>query len=312
MTWSGIFENILSDFIFLVLSIWIAYIIFVVTWRQKLFKFFGINKHKPQRLIIYLSSLNVLSGGTTGIDRQRRCYSGTAVSFKEQEAATHIHRLFTFPIPSVLNEKPSVLEKINISGTQVQIQPSPCSKDQLDHSATLIALGSPAYNKASEYIETDLNSKVKFSLDSIISPSTEKSPSEPKSQTWNIAVGTASLFWEEADTAAAGASGLPVFNTGAYAGLSSSCSKSVIVVENIPPFDDPRCGFVSRVFDREHNRYVFYVAGISELATAGATYYLATQWKNLHHKYPKDTDFIEILRFYGVDYRDYTFVSRYP
>ena len=76
-----------------------------------------------------------------------------------------------------------------------------------------------------------------------------------------------------------------------------------ILVGDVPPVTDATYGFVERIVDKENARCIFYAAGLSELGTVGATYFLATQWERLHRKYGDSTNFVVMLRFAPEDFR---------
>lgn len=70
---------------------------------------------------------------------------------------------------------------------------------------------------------------------------------------------------------------------------------------DMPDVKDPYCGFVERrVRSQGH---VFYAVGCSSMGSAGAAYYLATQWKKLSKEYDDDTDFLVRLRFDPEDFK---------
>jgi len=71
---------------------------------------------------------------------------------------------------------------------------------------------------------------------------------------------------------------------------------------------DPTYGFVECIFDHEKNRKIFYAAGISELATAGAANYLATEWRKLQQKHGNVTSFLVVLKIEPTDYKHWTVV----
>ena len=55
-----------------------------------------------------------------------------------------------------------------------------------------------------------------------------------------------------------------------------------------------RDGLVERLIDTRNNRYVFYVAGLSE--TARAAQFLALEWRQLASKFGDRTPFLVMLR----------------
>ena len=87
--------------------------------------FFNITETK--RLVIYLSNLRIISGGSIGIDNQTRAYSGTTVVYGEQDTATKYKERFNYLIPS-LSESPSLWSKILFADIKVTSLPSPLSE----------------------------------------------------------------------------------------------------------------------------------------------------------------------------------------
>jgi len=65
---------------------------------------------------------------------------------------------------------------------------------------------------------------------------------------------------------------------------------------------NPRQSVVVRLFSG--GRYWFYAAGLSEVGTAAAAYYLAKSWKRLDRRYRKSPSFFVALECSGNDYRN--------
>ena len=95
--WKDVGINLLSDVIFLIMAllIWGAYYLF--SDRMRLLKFFGIWGSK--KIVIYISNLNVLHGGTTGIDGSRYSFQGSSIAAEESKAATRFQNLFNYFLP---------------------------------------------------------------------------------------------------------------------------------------------------------------------------------------------------------------------
>lgn len=158
----SIISGVIANFLFLLLMIFIAWILFVFTRRRILYNFFNINS--SQRLILYLSNLRIVKGGALGIDNRNRSYQGLAVTFFEYLVSEKFRKLFYYPIQP-LNEQPSLLKKVLFSDVNVEILASPLNKNEIDGKASIISLGSPAYNAVSKYIEENLNSNCRFQID---------------------------------------------------------------------------------------------------------------------------------------------------
>lgn len=75
-----------------------------------------------------------------------------------------------------------------------------------------------------------------------------------------------------------------------------------VAVEGIQPESNTLYGFIERIYDADKQRSLFYVAGLSELGTAGAAYYLATHWHKIRKQFGDSKNFIVMLRFDPGDY----------
>jgi hypothetical protein len=153
---------VLSHFIFTILLIAIGWLVYFITERKKKLRFFGIRNTK--RIVIYLSNLRIISGGSLGVDNKPRTYSGTTVVYNEQLSASKFKEMFNFLFPS-LSENATILNNILFSDIKVSILPSPLSLNELDTTTSWITFGSPGYNIASEYVENGKNSIVNFTND---------------------------------------------------------------------------------------------------------------------------------------------------
>ena len=85
-------------------------------------------------------------------------------------------------------------------------------------------------------------------------------------------------------------------------------AQSAILVGGIPPITDASFGFVERLVDSEGKKNIFYAAGLSELGTAGAAHFLATEWARLHRKYGDSISFVVMLRIEPADFRRWSIV----
>ncbi len=289
MTLLGIAENICADLILVVLGIVLGYIFFVFTKRRRLLRFYGI--HESRRIVIYLSNLRVIRFGAVGIDGCPRSFQGSAAALEEMEVANRFGDLFNFFLPS-LAEKSGLLSKLLISDVQVQILLSPLDPELVERSSSFITLGSPAFNAVSDFAETGLNSQVKFE------PPSVQVPSEAKP-------GTVQSAFPDPDSKMAygAASEVPLAEEQRDSQAWHRLTFSAMSVKGVPPITDPTCGFVERVVDHEQRRCAFYAAGRSALGTAGAAYFLITEWERLSRKYGSDAPFVVMLRFEGSDYK---------
>ena len=313
MSWGGIAENIISDILFLLIAVVLGWAFLVITRRTKLLGFFGVRG--PRRMVIYLSNLRIVRGGATGIDGRRRSYQGAATTFLEMAVANRFRDVFNYLLPS-LSDRPSVLSKLLVSDVQVQLIHSPLQEGELERSSPFITLGSPAYNIASRFAEERLHSQARFRLGRALmqpeaeAPVTTISTVSDSSGEVNPTLtpvsgsGTALDWLTNAEMGTASANDLEESGPDAESGDTSSA----IMVEGVPPITDVTCGFVERVVDHGQDRFVFYVAGISALATAGAAHFLMAEWTYLQRKYPKGTPFLVVLRFETNNYKRWSIV----
>jgi hypothetical protein len=254
--------------------------------------------------------------GAIGIDGKERSYKGSAGAFKEIQAANRFRDIFNYFLPSLADD-PGILSKLLISDLQVQILPSPQEEGEVEKFASVITLGTPAYNAVSGYVESKIHSKGHFELG--ISGKSEfkndisrmKTDSSTYTQVVSldaslIPSGTASAFDERiSDTAASKGSGFTVPGADEDQLIEK---KSAILIEGIPPITEPNFGFVERIHDKDNDRKVFYVAGLSEDTTAGAANFLIERWSYLHKKYGREKDFLIMLRFEPPSYRNPTII----
>ena len=294
--------NIVSDFWFVVFGIIIAGLYYHLSQRTRLWKFFGISS--SQRFVIYLSRIRVRLRGAIGIDNKNRRYQGNTITLGEIKSANEFRRIFNYPLPA-FSDNPDPLSKFLISDIEVQILPSPLKQKDIEKTSPFIALGSPAYNIASTYIEKCLHSQVKFRLGRETLPS--ESPNTP-------------IIRPQSDTSGevfAREDWLSLTNsisegTASIADISPEPNRTIIqpdiataiIVSGLPdPITDLNYGFIERIVDHEQNRCYFYVAGITEFGTSGAAYYLAKHWKELSEKYDDPyQSFFRVLRLTPDDH----------
>lgn len=308
--WGNVAASLVANILFIPIAIFLGWIILHFNRRRHLLRFFSINIHR--RLVIYLSDLRLESGQTFGVDEKRRMYTGSAVAFGEMQSANKFRDLFNYFLPS-LSEAPNFLSKLLISDVQTQIQRSPSSKEQVEKSTSFIAFGSPAYNFASRYVEESLHSKAKFILGKSLIPA----PSYPDKSIKPVGVtdynrsslptGT-SVVPDEAQIITSASPDEAIMPSPLGDKQSESVtpteSPTFISVEDIKePFMESTYGFVERIVDHKQERFVFYVAGISELSTVGAGNYLITEWGELQRKYGNDKSFLVMLNFDSTDHR---------
>jgi hypothetical protein len=238
------------------------------------------------------------------VDGQLRSYRGSAAGFGEMFEANRFRDLFNYLLPS-LSENPGILSKLLISDVQVQLLHSPLKQEQIERSSSFITLGSPAYNLASEFAETKLHSDAKLRLGQLDLGDQQSLPFDtlPYSPYTDAhAAGTADIYTGATGSAVTTPSELsdsgsparipeqtPGFIHKASRGVDPSATPTrqtdqqppAILVDGVPDMTDTTYGFIERLIDRECNRCIFYVAGTSELATAGAANHLISEWEKL-------------------------------
>jgi hypothetical protein len=155
----NIFSGFVANLLFAIFLIGVGWLVYYTTERRKLLRFFNIVDTK--RLVIYLSNLRVIPGGTIGIDNVNRRYYGHAVVYNEQLFATKFKERFNYLVPS-LSESPSFLSKIVFADITVSITPSPLLESEIGTNSSIISFGSPGYNKASSFIENNPKSIARF------------------------------------------------------------------------------------------------------------------------------------------------------
>jgi len=232
------FVNIASNLLFLILVVLVGLIVYQVTGRRALLRFFRIERTK--RINLYLSHLRVNPFGAIGMDGTPRSFGGTAIPFAESRNVAIFQRLFNYVVPGV-SSQPGLLKWLLISDVEVVPLVSPLTEGNIDTSTTAICLGSPGYNLVSGWAER-LGAICRFANDN-----------------------------------------------------------TALSMRGLPPLTDTRQGFVQRVVSPDAT--CFYVAGPSELATNGAAYFLATQWRYLRQRFGDDRSFCVIVQISDQDLR---------
>lgn len=329
----GVLENLVSDIIFLVSLIIFGWLVFRVTYRSKMIKFFGLTK--TRRVSIYLSNIRVKKGGSLGVNNLERSYRGSAVAFGEMLVTNKFQNLFNYFLPS-LSDNPGFLSKILISDVTVNLICSPLIETDIEIEHTIITIGSPAYNKVSEVVEKTLSSKAKFDVVNSAGQSqlgkitsnigTENKGDMGPAGNYTDLPSDTGVYADPSSEFSTASSGLAIFpsqnpmqfSTGGTIPPQPSSSpqslhpyndlRSAIIVEGVPPLTDPTYGFVECLHDHTNNRLVFYVAGISELATVGAANYLISEWKKLYQKYGLHGPFLVLLKFDPQNYQRWSII----
>lgn len=298
MTFSGVVENVLSDFVFAFIAFVIGYLWIVISRRKQLQKFFGIKSSK--RLVIYLSNIRVHRFGSIGVSDDRFSYQGSAVAYGEILGANQLRELQSFLIPSIANPQETV-KNILFVDVEIQIHLSPLEEENLEKDAPIISLGAPAYNNASGYIQKMKPYSAKFRNGILVEKNENDSDND-----------IPSLFTTDTVTSGSTTSvGGTIDSFQNPINEKQSLYKlipSAILIDDIPNITDTRYGFVQRLFDNKSNQYLFYVAGLSEMSTTGAALYLKSEWNSLFKKFSNDKEFLVLLRFDNSDFTQWTIV----
>jgi len=300
--WIGVGINLLSDVIFLIAALLIWGLYYLFSTRLKLLNFFGIWGSK--KITIYLSNLNVLFGGTTGIDGTRYSFQGSSIAAEESTAATRLQSLFNYFLPKQV-DKPEILNQLLIADVDVTIIPSPKDINAIEQSSSIITLGSPAYNLVSSNVQTDSQILAKF--ETVQVPTISVLQAEENNQGeyhhvttsgWEVGTATPVLPGGSRPT---GSSVATPNDLSSFLPQSTQISIQQITITDVSPYRDPLFGFVQRYFDDENQRSIFYVAGLSDLSTAGCAYHLISNWKRLSKKYGSKTAFVVLLKIDAAD-----------
>jgi hypothetical protein len=154
----GILGNVLTVLVLFALG----YVMFYASRRAKLVKFFHLRKNRA--ITLYTSSLNVLSGGSHGVDGVPRSYQGPAIPTMESLVIADFQRTFASVAPSKL-EASGYLSHLRFTDISCAAEPSPSSLAQVVRDRTLLTIGSPAYNVASLFVEREFAPIGKFGSD---------------------------------------------------------------------------------------------------------------------------------------------------
>ena len=299
MTKLGVLENLLSDFLFILILLSAGWIWMRFTRRRDLHRFFGVSSTK--RLAVYLSNIRVLTFGAVGLSGQKMSYQGTSVAHGEMLAANQLRDLFSFVLPTA-TEAPTFISKLFFSDVLVQVLVSPLDLSELESEAPIITLGSPAYNLASAIAERAAHNGASFRVGVLKKDDVAQAP---PGETGVVAGSTDTEVYYTGITGSYPPSGL-LFPE--LLPVESEELPSAILVNGVGDITDSSYGFVQRAHEADSRRFLFYVAGLSEAATAAAAHYLYSQWRNLSRKYRSEIPFLVMLKFEPPDFRKWSVV----
>src|SRR6266511_4964608 len=158
----SIAQNLVAELLFLLILLALGWLLYRVTHRRPLLSFFGIRGSK--RLVVYLSNLSIQRGGAVGVDGLPRSFGESALPAYEVDLIPWLQRLFNYVVPGT-NEQPGFLKWLQLSDVAVEFVPSPFNEAEIERDSTVIAVGSPGYNRASSYVEDSLHSIGQFTND---------------------------------------------------------------------------------------------------------------------------------------------------
>jgi hypothetical protein len=147
---SGILVNLVSDFLFAGILVFVAWLLYASTDRRRLQKFFGVSESKT--IYIYLSNIEVLRGGSLGADGNRRSFFGPTVVLAELECAERFRAIFS-PLVPLTSGDPGLLGKVLLSDIAVNVLPSPSRGTPFSRNGPVVSIGSHGYNTVSMEIE---------------------------------------------------------------------------------------------------------------------------------------------------------------
>jgi hypothetical protein len=151
--------NLLANFLFLIIILMLSGFIYFFSGRRALLQFFGAPK--GGRVIIYLSHLRLLPGGSVGVAGKQMSAQGTMVSYGEVEAARELQEAFRHPLP-FFESPPEFLRNVFVADADVKVEVSPLGSNPVDAEASFVSLGSPAYNTASAIVQGKSSSRAGF------------------------------------------------------------------------------------------------------------------------------------------------------
>jgi hypothetical protein len=155
-------QNLVAEFLFLLILLALGWLLYRLTHRQQLLSFFDITRRK--RLVVYLSNLSIQRGGAVGVDGLPRSFGESALPAYEANLIPWLQRLFNYIVPGT-NDQPGILKWLQLSDVAVEFVPSPFDQSEIESESTFIAVGSPGYNRASSYVEDSLHSIGRFTND---------------------------------------------------------------------------------------------------------------------------------------------------
>jgi hypothetical protein len=159
---NGYFQNMASNYIALAIAIILGSLIYWFSRRRRLLRFFGCSRGR--RIRLYLSNLDIVRGGAKDPSGLMRSYQGPSTPGYELPFIPAIFRLFLAPVPG-FSDQPGWWGSLALRDVEIDASPSPGSVQDIDDSATLITVGSMAYNIVSGEIERNFEPSIRVDPD---------------------------------------------------------------------------------------------------------------------------------------------------
>lgn len=149
--------NVISNAIFLGLTIWASTALFKYLSRKRIQRFFGLND--SSKISIYVALIRTWEDKAMSLRGDLMHFSSWAVAYDEFNEASKLRERFHFVVPA-LSEKPGLLSKLFVSDVQVDVSPSVLKMEDIPLQNTIISVGGPICNLATEYIQNHTKSRV--------------------------------------------------------------------------------------------------------------------------------------------------------
>ena len=257
--WLNVLVNIVSTLILAFIG-FVAYAYLYWKNRRDILHFFGISNASPN-VSIYVSTLNVKPGGTTGIEAIDQGYAGAAINKLEYEGALLIQKeLKARPLALLPRKLQDWLgqDNIELRTVEVPVKLSPPKTTNRDPAfdSNLIILGTGVYNSLAHYYLKEYFEKHK------------------RLYPWYF-------YHDKKD-------GQRII------GIRQERFEDSLIdgrENQIEP------AFIQRIHDADRKTTVFICSGLGSSATFGSARYLAEHWKELQRKFNKDEFGVALLFF---------------
>ena len=152
--WDSITAGIISNLIFLIATVFVAYLLVMILRRHRLYRFFGIGEEK--KVTNYISHFNIVTGGAKNAYGNTKSFTGRAIPHSEMAAAQRLSEVFSLPFPGLEGQQ-GILSSFRLSDIRCQIIPSPFSEAEISLDHTIICIGSHGYNTASNLLQKQVS-----------------------------------------------------------------------------------------------------------------------------------------------------------